>query len=118
MISSDSPDNVIKEFPCSMFFSPADGEKTPLRLRKVLVYNRSHRFSQWLIKNRDALEAYANGLFNEIIDKMLWIHSDFITDINAILTQLRTFRNNYFNITDELLLNENDIADYEEDDET
>ena len=42
---------------------------------------------------------------------------DFISKINAILAQLRGYRNNYFGVTDELFLTDADIVEIKEEEE-
>ena len=103
------------DFPSHMFFPPTE-KNAPLFaqvLRYRSQYNQEHRFSQWLIQNQAELRENVTGLYNDILETM-WRYNgkdSLITDINAILTQLRGYRNNYFGVTDELFLTDADIVE-------
>lgn len=59
------------------------------------------------------------GLYNDIL-KTMWEYrgkDSLIAGINAILTQLRGYRNNYFGVTDELFLTDADIVEIKEEDD-
>lgn len=121
-ITNAPPDDTTIDFPSRMFFPPVE-ENAPLFARVLKYgsqYNQEHRFSQWLIQNQPELEKHATGLYNDML-KAMWEYNGkdgLIADINAILTQLRGYRNNYFGVTDELFLTDADIVEIiEEEDE-
>lgn len=74
-------------------------------------YSPDHRFSQWLIKNRDALEKELPEIYKKILRIM--IMSENVTEVmnglNGVLTQLQRYKNNYFKIFDKLYLTEADF---------
>lgn len=114
-ITNAPPDDTAIDFPGRMFFPPVK-ENAPLCFDFGFgrYYNQEHRFSQWLIQNQAELQERVPGIYNDIIALMLMPRNSFIADINAILTQLRGYRNNYFNITDELFLTDADIVEIKE----
>ena len=106
-----------------MFFPPTE-KSAPLcnvgqRFTPFTAYNEEHRFSQWLIQNQEALQENVGGLYNDILKTMCESHNkdSLIAGINAILTQLRGYRNNYFGVTDELFLTDADIVEIKEEDD-
>ncbi len=78
----------------------------------INVYSPEHRFSQWLIKNREKLENELPTVYKKILEIM--IMSEYTTvvikNLNEQLTQLKNYRYNYFGISDELYLTETDLA--------
>lgn len=132
IITSVPPDDKVLNFPYGMFFPPTE-ENAPLcAIRQQFIVpflpffapyftpcNEKHRFSQWLIQNQTELLENVTGLYNDILKNMLMCteRDSLIADINAILTQLRGYRNNYFGVTDELFLTDADIVEIKEEEE-
>ena len=119
-ITNAPPDDVAIDFPSRMFFPPSEKNAPFCVSQRYLTnqYNQEHHFSQWLIQNQTALRENVTGLYNDIL-KTMWEYNgkdSLIAAINAILTQLRGYRNNYFGVTDELFLTDADIVEIKEED--
>lgn len=78
----------------------------------INVYSPEHRFSQWLIKNREKLEKELPTVYRKILKIMIMsgYKTDVIKNLNDTLAQLKNYRNNHFDITDELYLTEDDLV--------
>ena len=78
----------------------------------INVYSPEHRFSRWLIKNRKSLEKELPIVYKKILEIMIMSDSktDVIKSLNARLEQLKSYRNNYFGIKNELYLTEDDLV--------
>lgn len=75
------------------------------------IYSPEHRFSKWLIENREKLQKELPELYHKILEIMLMSNrkDEIIEGLNARLNQLKNYKSNMFNITDELLLTKSDF---------
>lgn len=118
----DKEDNRLdtSDFPVQMFFKFRDNSEllgvisNSMLNYGINVYSPEHRFSQWLIKNREKLKNELPIVYKKILDIMIMSEkkTDVIKNLNEQLTQLKNYKNNHFGITDELYLTEDDFAEY------
>ncbi|MEE0857554.1 MAG: ATP-binding protein [Ruminococcus sp.] len=105
------------DFPFIMFFKIRDNSELlgSIRFSAINVYSPEHRFSQWLIKNREKLENELPTVYKKILEIMIMSNykTDVINDLNDTLAQLKNYRNNHFDITDKLYLTEDDLAEHD-----
>ena len=115
-------------FPVEMFFYPegiSDIFGCVLELfcfytdYNNIIYNAEHRFSRWLIQNRQELINKVPRYYEEIISMMVRSHSpeDIINSINNILKRLAGFRGNPFDVTSELYLKPDEIKKQKKEDD-
>lgn len=98
-------------FTPAMFLYPCHDDITKLSLMlthpdsdvqdSYCPYNASHPFSRWLIRNRDTLEKYVPGIYQQIIAKM-FEGRGLIRNINLLLEQLRCLGHLGIKIADDL----------------
>ena len=76
-------------------------------------YSPKHRFSKWLINNREDLEKEIPQLYRKILEIMIKSKDkkELIEGLNGRLRQLENYKNNMFNVTDKLLLTNSDLED-------
>ena len=76
------------------------------------LYNPNHPFSQWLIKNQKELIEKVPGIYNSMIDKMIFSENktDVLDFLNASLKRLQTYQHNFFGIKDDLFLKDEDFV--------
>ena len=101
------------EFPVKLFFSFDDKSKfAMLNYSYVNPYNKKHPFSQWLIKNQKELIEKVPGIYNSMIDKMIFSESktEVLDFLNASLKRLQTYQHNFFGIKDDLFLKDEDFV--------
>ena len=113
--SVNPPDEDTADFPAAMFVwmeEPLLASKTDIS--HEWTYNRSHPFSQWLIKNRVSLEKQAPVIYDKLICTMMLEHDEdkICNIINNILNTLRLFPGNSFCVTDDLFLCKTDFGSY------
>lgn len=76
-----------------------------------IIYSIEHRFSKWLIANREELQKELPKLYDKILEIM--IKSEYTNEamegLNGRLEQLEKYKNNMFGITKELYLTESDF---------
>ena len=112
----DKKENCLEtsDFPVQMFFEFRDNSELlgMISYYGINVYSPEHRFSQWLIKNREKLEKELPKVYRKILEIMIMSgnKTDVMNGLNNILTQLKNYRNNYFGITGELYLTEDDLV--------
>lgn len=102
------------DFPVQMFFNFRDNSELlgGIPLDGINAYSPEHRFSQWLIKNREKLKNELPTVYKKILETMIMSHfkTNVIKNLNEQLTQLKSYRYNHFDITDELYLTEDDLV--------
>lgn len=102
------------DFPVQMFFKFRDNRELlgVIFNYRINVYSPKHRFSKWLIQNRESLEKELPTVYRKILKIMIMSEkkTDVMNGLNDILTQLKSYRNNHFGITDDLDLTEADFA--------
>ena len=83
-----------------------------IRHNSINCYSPVNSFSRWLIKNREKLEKELPEVYKKILETMLMSRdkTNIMTSLNGRLDQLKGYRNNYFNITDDIYLKEKDFA--------
>ncbi|MEE0674247.1 MAG: ATP-binding protein [Ruminococcus sp.] len=103
------------DFPVQMFFKFRDNCELlgVISFGGINAYSPEHRFSQWLIKNHKSLESELPTVYKKILDIMIMSNkkTDVIKNLNDTLAQLKNYRNNHFDITDELYLTEDDLVE-------
>ena len=113
----DKEENCVdtSDFPVQMFFKFRDNSELLGMISHygINVYSPEHRFSQWLIQNREKIEKELPTVYRKILEIMIMSEkkTDVMNSLNDILTQLKSYRNNYFGITDELYLTESDFGE-------
>lgn len=103
------------DFPVRMFFKFRDNSE----LLGVILYgginvnSPEHRFSQWLINNRKSLESELPTVYRKILEIMIMSNdkTDVMKSINNILDQIKSYKYNYFGITDKIKLTKDDFAE-------
>ena len=104
------------EFPVQLFFSFDDETSKFAKVSWdntiINLYNKNHPFSQWLIKNQKELIEKVPGIYNSMIDKMIFSESKtYVLDfLNASLKRLQTYQHNFFGIKDDLFLKNEDFV--------
>ena len=110
----DKEDNRLdtSDFPVQMFFKFRDNSEFLGMISNINVYSPEHRFSQWLIKNRESLESELPTVYKKILEIMIKSKNktEVIIDLNDTLAQLKNYRNNHFGITDKLKLTKDDFV--------
>ncbi|MBQ9514775.1 MAG: ATP-binding protein [Ruminococcus sp.] len=107
--------DVIKtiDFPAQLFFSFINYKSTFGDINtynEINYYNVDHPFSQWLIKNQTLLQYQVPGIYNSLLEMMVFSKNttDILNFINSMLKQLKAF-NSSFEITDDLFLKDSDF---------
>ena len=102
------------EFPVQLFF---EFEDEPYKLAYLghyymNCYNPKHPFSQWLIKNQKELIEKVPGIYNSMIDKMIFSddENEILKSLNEKLEQLQTYRGNCFGVDKSLFLKPEDFV--------
>lgn len=107
--------DITLDFPVQLFFSfPAGDTRFSIRIGKSIgswIYSISHAFSQWLIKNRSALEKELPEVYRKLLQTLINDSTVIMNELNARLAQLKQYRHNCFNITDDLFLKESDFEE-------
>lgn len=106
-------DDQTADFPIGMFYWFEVGNNSLAKYSwSRIVYNRDHVFSQWLIQNRAILSQKVPATYDILIRTMILNGSKrMICDkINSILTHLRNYEQNRFQIHDDLFLSESDFV--------
>ena len=69
-------------------------------------YNQEHRLSQWLIKYQNVLQSDVPGIYNTLLETLIKSHSasEVLEVVNNTLTRLKNYKNNIFDVSDELML--------------
>lgn len=102
------------DFPVQMFAEFPENPKIFGKMNYSYnnIYSPEHGFSKWLIENREKLQKELPELYRKILEIMLMssYKYEIIEGLNARLNQLKNYKSNMFNITDELLLNESDFG--------
>ena len=100
------------EFPVQLFFSFYDKSKFAYVGWRINLYNKKHPFSQWLIKNQKELMEKVKGIYNSMIDKMIFgkDKTEILDFLNASLKRLQTYQHNFFGIKDDLFLKNEDFV--------
>lgn len=101
------------EFPVQLFFSFDDESSKFANVNwRINLYNPNHPFSQWLIKNQKKLIEKVPGIYNSMIDKMIFgvRETEILEFLNASLKRLQTYQHNFFGIKDELFLKYEDFV--------
>lgn len=112
----DKEDNRLdtSDFPVQMFFKFRNNSELlgGVSLNGINAYSPEHRFSRWLIKNRKSLEKHLPTVYKKILEIMIMSKNktNVIKNLNEQLTQLKSYRYNHFDITDELYLTEDDLV--------
>ena len=110
----DKEDNRLdtSDFPVQMFFKFRDNSEFLGMISNINVYSPEHRFSQWLIKNRESLESELPTVYKKILEIMIKSKNktEVIIDLNDTLAQLKNYRNNHFGITDKRKLTKDDFV--------
>jgi hypothetical protein len=109
-VTEEKPDGRTADFPAAMFCR-LDGEMLRYAHLVGSVYNPSHRFSQWLIEHRAALEEQVPNLYDTMIKTMMLTDNrDKIRDVlNTSLELLRKMEGNPFQVPANLILTEDDF---------
>ena len=104
-------------FPVQMFFKFRDNCELlgVISYSGINVYSPEHRFSRWLIENRKSLEKELPTVYRKILQIMIMSKekTDIINSLNDILTQIKEYGNKDFEITDDLYLTEDDLAEHD-----
>lgn len=101
------------DFPVQMFFKFRDNcELLGVISHRINVYSPEHRFSRWLIQNRENLEKQLPTVYRKILKIMIMSNdkTDVMKSINSILDQIKSYKYNYFGITDKIKLTKDDFA--------
>ena len=87
-----------------------DVQLTPRTIENC--YSLEHRFSKWLINNRDLLEKELPEAYRKILRIMMTSddEDEVMNSLNIILNQIKNYKNNTFRVNDELYLTEEDFA--------
>ncbi len=105
------------DFPVQMFFEFRDNSELLGMISHygINVYSPEHSFSQWLIQNREKLEKELPTVYRKILKTMIMSKekTDVMRGLNDILTQIKEYGNKDFEITKELYLTEDDLAEYD-----
>ena len=100
-------------FPVQMFFTFPTKSVVFGRVNEfgLNTYSPKHSFSQWLIKKQELLKNELPEVYNKILEIMIELKSktDVMNYLNARIKQLKNYKNNLFEITDELELTEKDF---------
>ena len=100
-------------FPVTMFFKTSMGNDRLgyIHFKHTNYYNKDHRFSQWLIKNRESLQKQVPSIYDNLLEVMLLSDNIYeITEtVNSLLNLLKNFNNNLFEVSDILFLNNDDF---------
>jgi len=75
-------------------------------------YSIKHRFSKWLIANREKLQKELPKLYDKILEIMIKSEdeSEVIEGLNGRLYQLKNYKNNMFDVTESLYLTDSDFS--------
>lgn len=110
----DTPaDNSTVAFPVSMFFSSegSNHELGQINGIQINYYNKKHRFSLWLIQHQAKLQKLVPAIYNSLLKIMvLAVNTSEVREgINAILSRLREYHHNLFEISDDIFIKDDDF---------
>ncbi|MEE1124590.1 MAG: ATP-binding protein [Acutalibacteraceae bacterium] len=101
------------DFPVQLFakFPESSNLLGIVNYSNINTYSPEHRFSKWLIENREKLQKELPELYRKILEIMIMSNSknEVIEALNTRLEQLKGYKSNIFNVTDQLLLNDLDL---------